>query len=46
MNAPYIGYSISAIKSYSGLARQSDNAHAEHTTDKKGIASRQRLFSA
>lgn len=45
MNAPYTGYSISAIKSYSGLARQSGNAHAEHT-DKKGIASRQRLFSA
>ncbi|WP_302415132.1 hypothetical protein [uncultured Prevotella sp.] len=36
MNAPYIGYSISAIKSYSGLARQSDNAHAEHT-DKKAL---------
>lgn len=37
MNAPYIGYSISAIKSYSGLARQSDNARAEHTTDKKAL---------
>ena len=33
MNAPYIGYSISAIKSYSGLARQSGNAHAEHTKE-------------
>lgn len=37
MNTPYIGYSISAIKSYSGLARQSGNAHAEHTTDKKAL---------
>lgn len=36
MNAPYIGYSNSAIMSYSGLARQSDNAHAEHT-DKKAL---------